>query len=209
MPPPHDAVSPAEAHSRGRRPGRRSAAESDATRVRILRQAGELFLRQGFSGTTVREIADAADLTVPAIYHHFAGKQALLDAILAPVLDGMDEVLPIARQRPVDRAALLADVVDVLTREGPPVERLLADPSVFSLPAVGGRVRAQTDRLTDLLSPPDASPRTRVLVGAAVAALLAAARDVGAHTPGGPSAQDRQWAIDAALALLALAEGAR
>lgn len=52
------------------------------TRERILDAAVELFGRQGYSGTSVGEIEEAAGL-VPrsgALYKHFASKRALLDA---------------------------------------------------------------------------------------------------------------------------------
>lgn len=64
---------------RGRPPGR----DGGETRKRLLDAALELFATQGFDATTVRQIADAVGVRDPAIYAHFAGKQALYDALLA------------------------------------------------------------------------------------------------------------------------------
>jgi AcrR family transcriptional regulator len=64
---------------RGRPPGR----DGGETRRRLLDAALELFATQGFDATTVRQIADAVGVRDPAIYAHFAGKQALYDALLA------------------------------------------------------------------------------------------------------------------------------
>lgn len=49
-----------------------------ATRERILAAASRLFASQGFDATSVEAIADAADITVPGMYRHFATKHVLL-----------------------------------------------------------------------------------------------------------------------------------
>ena len=50
-------------------------------KTRILDVAAELFATRGFSGTGVDEIGDAVGVTGPALYRHFANKQAILDEI--------------------------------------------------------------------------------------------------------------------------------
>ncbi len=52
--------------------------ERQATRDRILDVARELFVERGVEATTMRAIAERLECTAPAIYHHFADKQALL-----------------------------------------------------------------------------------------------------------------------------------
>ncbi|MGN0867050.1 MAG: TetR/AcrR family transcriptional regulator [Oligosphaeraceae bacterium] len=49
---------------------------------RILKAALGLFARRGFQGVSVRDIAQAVELTPPALYAHFASKQEVLEAIL-------------------------------------------------------------------------------------------------------------------------------
>lgn len=51
-------------------------------RDRILRVAAELFLSRGYAETSLRTIADAADMRPASIYHHFDSKDALLTEIL-------------------------------------------------------------------------------------------------------------------------------
>lgn len=52
--------------------------ENDApAKQRILREAMRLFARQGLSATSIRDIADAAGYTNPALYKHFRTKEAL------------------------------------------------------------------------------------------------------------------------------------
>jgi len=48
------------------------------TRNKILEAARQMFVRNGYEGTTMRGIADAIRYTPTALYHHFASKQALV-----------------------------------------------------------------------------------------------------------------------------------
>jgi len=58
---------------------------AEATRRAVLDAARVLFGRQGYAQTSVDEIADAARVTKGAVYHHFAGKEALFRAVYAEV----------------------------------------------------------------------------------------------------------------------------
>lgn len=55
---------------------------SEATRTSILDEATALFAARGFANTSLEEIAAASLLSRGAIYHHFAGKKALFEAVL-------------------------------------------------------------------------------------------------------------------------------
>ena len=63
----------------------------------ILREAARLFAERGFSGVSLEELGAAVGVSGPAVYRHFANKQALLGAILVRVseklLDGGRRVL--------------------------------------------------------------------------------------------------------------------
>jgi len=52
------------------------------TKERILDCAANLFAMKGFAETTVRELAEAADLTVGTLYHYFPSKAAILEHML-------------------------------------------------------------------------------------------------------------------------------
>src|ERR1019366_1310950 len=58
---------------------------AEATRRAVLAAARSLFGKKGYAQTSVDEIADAARVTKGAVYHHFAGKEALFRAVLAEV----------------------------------------------------------------------------------------------------------------------------
>ena len=63
------------------------------TRERIREAGLTLFNERGYTGTTVRELADACGLTPGALYNHYASKEALLFAIVDRVHDEADAVL--------------------------------------------------------------------------------------------------------------------
>jgi TetR/AcrR family transcriptional regulator len=60
-------------------------APSTAVRQRLLRAATRLFAARGYAATSIREIVEAAGVTKPAVYYHFASKEGLYRAILAEV----------------------------------------------------------------------------------------------------------------------------
>lgn len=53
-----------------------------ATRRAILDAASNLFMRQGFHGTSMRQVAQRAGVTPAAIYNHFANKETLFTGLL-------------------------------------------------------------------------------------------------------------------------------
>lgn len=50
----------------------------DATRTRIIKAAQRLFARQGFDGTTTRDLATAAGVAEGTLFRHFSNKKAIL-----------------------------------------------------------------------------------------------------------------------------------
>lgn len=55
-------------------------------RDEIVQIAAQLFARQGFEATTIREIAKAANILSGSLYHHFATKEDILrDAVLPAI----------------------------------------------------------------------------------------------------------------------------
>ncbi len=57
-------------------------ARGEVTRTKLLEVAHGLFLENGFHGTSMRDIADAAGIAVGGIYNHFSGKEAIFAAVL-------------------------------------------------------------------------------------------------------------------------------
>lgn len=60
---------------------KRTAKDAAQTRVDILAKAQELFARQGYAGTSAREISAAAGVTIGAMFHHFQSKLHLFECV--------------------------------------------------------------------------------------------------------------------------------
>ena len=82
-------------------------------RDEILDIAVGLFAQRGYHGVSMDDIGSAAGVTGPALYHHFAGKEAMLVAALIPVSEGL---LNGGRERvarhPDDARAALTDLIE-------------------------------------------------------------------------------------------------
>jgi AcrR family transcriptional regulator len=59
-----------------------STQRGEATRAKILEAAHGLFLKHGFHGASMRQIADGAGLALGGIYNHFSGKEEIFAAVL-------------------------------------------------------------------------------------------------------------------------------
>ena len=67
-------------------PGMR-AAQGRAARGRLIEVATSLFAEHGYEGTSVEAVLAAAGVSRGALYHHFAGKEALFSAVLLALSD--------------------------------------------------------------------------------------------------------------------------
>ena len=65
-------------------PGKR-AAQGRATRSQLIEVATGLFAGHGYGGTSIEAVLAAAGVSRGALYHHFAGKEALFTAVLETV----------------------------------------------------------------------------------------------------------------------------
>lgn len=85
--------------------GRRS--QKEATRNRVIAAARELFDTQGYQGTTIREIASHAGVSVGSVFTTFASKGEILSQVMQDRLDGLyaelDRVMPHLRGDTLDR----------------------------------------------------------------------------------------------------------
>jgi AcrR family transcriptional regulator len=83
--------------------------KGERTTQRVLDVAEELFATQGYDGTSLRQIAQRAGIREPGLYNHFAGKQALYEAVLFRALNPMAEAL----SQHMDKAASLREYTDL------------------------------------------------------------------------------------------------
>jgi AcrR family transcriptional regulator len=81
--------------------------QKEATRNRVIAAARELFDTQGYQGTTIREIARQAGVSVGSVFTTFASKGEILSQVMEDRLDGLyaelDRVVPNLRGSTSDR----------------------------------------------------------------------------------------------------------
>lgn len=70
-------------------------------RTKILSTASILFIQHGYHGLAMRQIAEALQVSKPAIYYHFRDKEELFLAILMMYLDEMEKAIDQITAEPV------------------------------------------------------------------------------------------------------------
>jgi AcrR family transcriptional regulator len=65
-------------------------------REQILAEAAELFAARGFHGVSVVDLGNACGISGPALYRHFASKEAMLAEMLVSI---SEELLGVGRER--------------------------------------------------------------------------------------------------------------
>lgn len=145
----------------------RSTQKADR-RARLLREAAALFAERGFAAVTTVELGEAVGMSGPALYRHFASKEALLTELLIDaserLLEGCDAIVG-ESPGPLDAAAARAVLARLIAFH---MEFATAEPDV---------IRIQDRELAGL--PRDAGHRVRRLQRQYVDAwdaVLAAAR---------------------------------
>jgi AcrR family transcriptional regulator len=59
----------------------------------LRRVALEEFAAAGYLGTSLQQIADRAGVSKATVLYHFTSKEVLLEAVLSPALDQLDDIL--------------------------------------------------------------------------------------------------------------------
>ena len=153
---------------RGRAPG------YDTQRAQILARAAQLFAQQGYSGTSMNQVAEACGVSKPSLYHYVDDKYQLLVEITQGHIDRLRALV-------ADEAAQAATAPDARLRE-----------LIVRFMAAYADAQAQHRVLTEDVKFLEPKDRRRVIDGerevvAAFARAIAAARpDLGAaalHKP--------------------------
>jgi len=172
---------------------RRSQVDRSATtRAALVAAARRLFAEQGFSGVGTEAIVMAAGVTRGALYHQFADKTALFEAVYEAIEEDLakglgDRILASGVKDPIEALALGADAWLDACRE-PEVQQIV----LIDGPAVLGWVRWRDIGLryglglvegllaqaieVGRIPPQPISPLAHVLVGALDEAALYIAR---------------------------------
>ena len=127
---------------------KRKRMKADERRQEIIRAAVEVFARNGFGGSTTREIAENAGISEAMIYSHFRNKQDLYTAIIDERLQESEPLYyPLDAMRNKDDPRVFTTIVANYLRrhsEDPTFLRLL----LFS---VAGPVRKFFEFLADYI----------------------------------------------------------
>ncbi|WP_420624704.1 TetR/AcrR family transcriptional regulator [Candidatus Poriferisodalis sp.] len=140
------------------------------TRDLILQRARDLFARQGYRGTSVRQLTSGLNLTPAALYYHFTGKEDVLAGVLASMERDGETI--IARMGDLERTPealreVLDRFFDLLARDIVAF-RLVADDVDVQQSAVGQRLRAQARDLFVWLTGPSSEVEDRIRAAGAV-----------------------------------------
>jgi AcrR family transcriptional regulator len=79
--------------------------QAKATRAAVLDAARELFVRQGFTATTLQAVAEEAGVSVQTVYAAFGSKPELLRQLIGVAVVGDDEAVPLIEREAVQRIA--------------------------------------------------------------------------------------------------------
>ena len=113
------------------------AARGRATREQLIEVATRLFAARGYEDTSIEDVLAAAGVSRGALYHHFAGKDALFEAVVESVENGvMTTLAAVGGDEPDAVARLKAVALAWIGMAGDPVIQrviLLDGPSVLGL----------------------------------------------------------------------------
>lgn len=143
------------------------------TRERILRVALEQFTVRGYHATSVREIAKGVGVTKTAVLYHFPGKEEILGALCAPMLDDGDVVLAAAEGAGPEEARwlVLEGMLEVWLTHRKLLRLSLYDLAVAAAAPVFARYREQALRANALVAGPSPDFQARVLAAQAMGML--------------------------------------
>lgn len=86
---------------------KRSLDEGPVLRGQIMAASAKLFYERGYAATSIRDIAEAVDISSSTMYHHFKNKQQVLHAIVTQFMTDFvaatDEILRDKRLTPTER----------------------------------------------------------------------------------------------------------
>jgi AcrR family transcriptional regulator len=150
------------------------------TRARIQQVALELFAEQGYERTSLREIAERLGVTKAALYYHFKSKEDIVRSFTEDYFARIDAVIAWGGEQPPSPQTTqeLLDRYITVVMESSEVFRFLERNQATIHGTEDGKHRFSQFRprlraLVEIVSGPDASPRTRIRTASAFFAVSA------------------------------------
>lgn len=97
---------------------RTTSRSRNATREKLFQAAVTLIAEQGFSSTTVEEIAERAGVAKGTVYYNFASKTELFEELLRYGVEMLSADLRHAAEETAQRGASKVDALDAMIRAG-------------------------------------------------------------------------------------------
>jgi AcrR family transcriptional regulator len=175
------------------------------TKQRILDIARELFARQGYTGTSIADIARELGTTTAALYYHFPSKADILGALLAEPLAAFTKLIKELDTGQPTPEELLGAFIDLTIESRELAAVIDRDPTVLSM--IDERLPRKSHEVTDqviaALAGPAADRAATIRASAAFAAIKGATMAALAQGDGTLTPADRAGILNAALRALA------
>jgi AcrR family transcriptional regulator len=146
------------------------------TRQRILAIAADLFARQGYTGTTIADIARELGTTTAALYYHFPSKADILGGLLAEPLIAYTRIIESLDANQPEPAELLGAFIDLAVDSRALAGLIDRDPAVLAM--IDERLprtsRQTTGQVIAVLAGPDPDRSAVVRAHAALAVIKGA-----------------------------------
>jgi AcrR family transcriptional regulator len=169
------------------------------TRERILAAARDLFIARGVQQTSLRDIAEHLGDTKPALYYHFASREAQLASLVQPLIDDCEAfVAERMHQAPLELRSFLSEYFELLYRHRQLLTLLVRDLATLGALDLGSRLLQWRQRITVLLVGSRASLAERVRAIVAIGGLS----DCIVELPDEPAEKVKMYAVEAASAVL-------
>lgn len=184
---------------------------TDDTKARIRAVAMELFSSQGYEQTSLREIADRVGMTKASLYYHYPSKQALLLALIEPLVDEWRREVEAAEQGPYNPESVrtaLGRILDTMIRHRNACAIVMRDtPALASVKPVLQEMIQVGTRLHAWLAGPHPTEIDRIKAVAASEVLGGAVSSVVTVAEVSPVVL-RQTLLDCAMGVLGMTQRA-
>lgn len=106
---------------------------ASSTKQRILGIARELFARQGYTGTSITDIARELGTSTAALYYHFPSKADILRGLIAEPLAAYTRLLGSLQERQPSAEELLGALIDLAADSRELAVIIDRDPAVLEM----------------------------------------------------------------------------
>jgi AcrR family transcriptional regulator len=182
---------------------------ASSTKQRILGIARELFARQGYTGTSIADIARELGTSTAALYYHFPSKADILRGLIAEPLAAYTRLLGSLQERQPPTEELLGAFIDLAADSRELAAIIDRDPAVLEM--IAGQLpessQKMNERVIEALTGPGADRAAVIRAHAAFAVVKNATMAAMSLDPApegdaklGPA--DRAEILDAALRVL-------